>query len=142
MKARERAGSKPVPVGRRAVAELLSALYRGTGVGLLPDQEPKQGTGIFAPFFGISAYTMVLCSRLVMKTGATPVFIVAERLRSAGGFRLHLIPAPESLNTESVETSVAAMNRGVEACVNINPTQFQWHYKRFNTRPPDEDPFY
>ena len=73
-----------------------------------------------------------------MKTGAVPIFTVAERLPEAGGFRLHLISAPESLNTESVETSVAAMNRGVEACVNINPTQFQWHYKRFGTRPPDE----
>lgn len=138
VRARERAGSRLVPVGRRAVADLLTALHQGTGVGLLPDQEPKQGTGIFAPFFGIPAYTMVLCSRLVMKTGAAPIFIVAERLPAAAGFRLHLIPAPESLNVASVEESVRAMNRGVEACVNINPEQFQWHYKRFNTRPPDE----
>ncbi|TDJ32814.1 MAG: hypothetical protein E2O56_04570 [Gammaproteobacteria bacterium] len=139
VKARERTGSRLVPVGRRAVAELLNALHRGTGVGLLPDQEPKQGTGVFAPFFGIPAYTMVLCSRLVMKTGATPIFIVAERLPDAAGFRLHLLPAPEPLDTGSVDTSVAAMNRGVEACVSINPVQFQWHYKRFNTRPPDEE---
>ena len=138
VRARERAGSRLVPVGRRAVAELLSALHKGTGVGLLPDQEPKQGTGIFTPFFGIAAYTMVLCSRLVMKTDATPIFIVAERLPEAAGFRLHLIPAPEPLNVGSVEQSVTAMNRGVEACVSVNPNQFQWHYKRFNTRPPDE----
>jgi len=39
---------------------MMRALKRGEAVGLLPDQVPPQGMGVWADFFGAPAYTMTL----------------------------------------------------------------------------------
>ena len=49
---------------------MIRALRRGETVGLLPDQVPPEGMGVWAPFFGQPAYTMTLAARLVQQTGA------------------------------------------------------------------------
>jgi KDO2-lipid IV(A) lauroyltransferase len=106
--------SRPNASGVRA---LLTALRKGEVLGILPDQDPGSvgdGNGVFAPFFGITANTMTLVSRLALKTGA-PVFLTwAERLPLGRGFALHLRLLPEVTAAASLEASVAAMNRGVE----------------------------
>jgi KDO2-lipid IV(A) lauroyltransferase len=38
--------------------------------------------------------------------------------------------------------SLAALNRGVEACLRHCPEQYQWEYKRFRTRPRGEFDYY
>lgn len=74
----------------RAEGAGVRALYRrltsGGAVGILPDQQPKQGEGQFAPFFGVDALTMVLVSRLAHRTGAQVLFAFAERLPRGAGF--------------------------------------------------------
>ncbi len=52
------------------------------------------------------------------------------------GFVLHLQMLPEVTAAGSLEESVAALNRGVEAAVRSLPAQYLWAYKRFKTRPP------
>jgi KDO2-lipid IV(A) lauroyltransferase len=127
----------------RASGAGVRALYRrlaeGGVVGILPDQRPKQGDGVMAPFFGVPALTMVLLSRLARRTGATVVFAFAERLPRGGGFRLHVLEAPPGIDDEDLETACAALNRGVEQCVEIAFAQYQWTYKRFpdDARVPD-----
>ena len=37
--------------------------------------------------------------------------------------------------TKLYEVAAAAMNRAIERCVREAPAQYQWEYKRFNTRP-------
>jgi KDO2-lipid IV(A) lauroyltransferase len=86
--------------------------------------------------FGTPALTMVLLSRLAARTHATVLFAFAERLPRAAGYRLHFLPAPAGIADENIATAVAALNRGVEDCVRIAPTQYQWHYKRYSIRPP------
>lgn len=53
------------------VRQLFKWLKDGGVVGILPDQQPKQGDGDFAPFFGRPALTMSLLGRLAARTGAT-----------------------------------------------------------------------
>jgi KDO2-lipid IV(A) lauroyltransferase len=67
---RERFGAKLVPSDRGGVRELLEAPRRGDSIGVLPDQDPPEGSGAFAPFFGITAHTPVLAPRLARRTGA------------------------------------------------------------------------
>ena len=62
------------------VRKLYKRLSTGGVVGVLPDQQPRQGEGEFAPFFDTPALTMVLLSRLAQRTGATVLFAFAERL--------------------------------------------------------------
>ncbi|MEF3193274.1 MAG: lysophospholipid acyltransferase family protein [Halothiobacillaceae bacterium] len=133
--ARERLGATLVPTDASGVKALLQALKRGEVIGILPDQEPTEGQGIFAPFFGQPAYTMVLASRLSGRGQARAFFTFAERLPRGAGFRLHFIPAEDDFYSLDLATSVAALNRGVETCIRIAPAQYQWSYKRFRKRP-------
>ena len=123
----------------RAEGAGVRALYRhladGGTVGILPDQEPRQGEGRFAPFYGVDALTMVLLPRLAARTGAVVLFAFAERLPRGAGFRLHFLPAPEGIDATDLDRGCAALNRGVENCANLAFTQYQWHYKRYRLRP-------
>ena len=124
--------------GTVGVRKLFKRLIDGGVVGILPDQQPKQGDGVFAPFVGTPALTMVLLSRLAQRTGATVLFAFAERLPQGAGYRLHILPAPSGIDDPDLPTAVAALNRGVETCVRLAPAQYQWHYKRYSIRPPGE----
>jgi KDO2-lipid IV(A) lauroyltransferase len=118
------------------VRKLYKRLSSGGVVGILPDQQPKQGEGEFAPFFGTPALTMVLLSRLARRTGATVLFAFAQRLPRGTGYCIHFLPAPDGIAAEELPTAVAALNQGVENCVRIAPEQYQWAYKRYSIRPP------
>jgi len=122
----------------RASGAGVRALYRrladGGTVGILPDQRPKQGEGVLAPFFGVPALTMVLLSRLARSTNARVLFAFTERLPRGRGFRLHILEAPDGIADEDLDIACAALNRGVERCVELAWPQYQWTYKRF----PDE----
>ena len=51
----------PASIG--GVRQMMRALKRGEAVGLLPDQVPPEGMGVWVPFFGKPAYTMTLAAR-------------------------------------------------------------------------------
>ena len=127
-------GNLPVEQVRASGAGV-RALYRrlaaGGVVGILPDQRPKQGEGVMAPFFGVPALTMVLLSRLARSTGANVLVGFVERLPRGRGFRVHFIQAPDGIADEDLTVACTALNRGVELCVERAFAQYQWTYKRF-----------
>lgn len=122
----------------RAEGPGVRTLYRrladGGTVGILPDQQPRAGEGVMAPFFGVPARTMVLVSRLAERTGANVLFAFAERLPRGAGYRIHVLPAPDGIADPDTLRACTALNRGVEDCVRLAFTQYQWHYKRFPSR--------
>lgn len=141
--ARERFGARLVATDNTGIRALYKALERGEMVAILPDQVPSaRGASVFAPFFGIPASTMVLLSRLAIKTGAPVMFGYAERLPHGRGYHLHFLPAPADINRGSLESSAAAVNAMVEQCARAAPEQYQWVYKRFRVRPAGEKAFY
>jgi len=135
LNARSRMGGNYVPANARGIRILYRTLEQGRPVAMLPDQEPQAGTGIFAPFFGIPAYSMVFLARLAAKSGAPIVFVWCERLSWGRGYRLHFRAAPEATRSDNIEEAVAATNQAVENCVRECPAQYQWSYRRFRTRP-------
>jgi KDO2-lipid IV(A) lauroyltransferase len=139
VKARGAFAPEQVPAeGAAGVRRLFKRLSAGGVLGILPDQQPKQGEGEFAPFFGTPALTMVLLSRLAQRTGAAVLFAFAERLPQGAGYRIHVLPAPPGIADPDLPTAVAALNRGVEQCVALAPAQYQWSYKRYSIRPPGD----
>ncbi len=128
----------------RADAAGVRVLYKrvaaGGVVGILPDQQPKRGEGQFAPFFGVDANTMVLLPRIAQRTGATVLFAFAERLPHGAGFRIRILPAPQGISDPDLRVACAALNRGVEQCVEFAFPQYQWTYKRWAERPDPNEP--
>ena len=69
------------------VRQLVGALKQETrAVGVLPDQVPPEGMGVWVPFFGRQAYTMTLGARLALQTGAIPLLIWGDRLPGGTGY--------------------------------------------------------
>lgn len=138
---RERFGAHLVPTSAAGVRQLFQVLGQAGCVGILPDQDPGEGSGVFAPFFGQPAYTMTLLSRLARKTGAAVFFVYAQRLPRAAGYHLHFVPAHPDIAHADMEIAAQHLNAGIEACVRTLPEQYQWGYKRFKTQAAGEKTF-
>src|SRR5688572_22486889 len=85
---RARWQARLAPANLRGVRMLYKALKQGDAIGVLPDQTPDVGEGVWSPFFGRPAYTMTLVSRLQKATGAAVILVYAERLAAGKGYRL------------------------------------------------------
>jgi KDO2-lipid IV(A) lauroyltransferase len=107
------------------VRKLLRALRKGEAVGMLPDQAPRFGEGVWAPFFGRPAFTMTLTARLRRVTGAAAFMVFAERLPKGAGYCLHIDPLPDPVQDE------AELNRAVERVIAMRPEQYLWGYDRY-----------
>lgn len=135
--ARERLGARLVPADASGVRALHRALREGEVAGVLPDQDPGHGSGLFVPFFGVLANTTTLVAKLAQKTGAPVLLTWAERLEGAAGFRMHFVePRMPELDAGDTEAAVRAMNRELERLIRSSPRQYLWSYKRFRYRPP------
>jgi Kdo2-lipid IVA lauroyltransferase/acyltransferase len=127
---REQSGARLVATDRRGLTAVLNALRQGGISGVLPDQTPKEAvSGQHAAFFGQPAFTMTLVYRLLQNAQCQAVFAYAKR--TARGFGIVFVPAPEALYSADMGESLAALNAGVECCVRQCPEQYQWEYKRF-----------
>ena len=129
---RGRHGSELVPTNKRGVIRLFSILSKQGMVGILPDQVPGGTGGMFAPFMGVEANTVKLVSRLIDRTQCEVVSLCAIRRPNGEGFDMVFKPADPDIYSEDLLTSIAALNRSIEACIESHPEQYQWEYKRFN----------
>ena len=130
--ARTRPGLQSAPTTLAGVKQLIKALKKGECVGLLPDQVPPQGQGVWSPFFGREAYTMTLSVRLAQQTGATVLLAWGERLRWGRGYVVHVRPLPVAL-TDDAAASVRAVNQAMESLIVQAPGQYLWAYARYKT---------
>ena len=130
---RQRPGLATAPANLAGVRQMIRALRRGEAVGLLPDQVPPDGMGVWAPFFGQPAYTMTLAARLVQQTGATPLAIWGERLRGGAGYVVRITPLGEAVpaDTSAQAESAAVVNRAMERLIRACPQQYLWGYHRY-----------
>lgn len=121
------------PASASGVRRLLRALHQGHAIGMLPDQVPERGDGVWAPFFGRPAYTMVLPIRLARTTRA-PIFWV-RGIRTASGWRVEFERSAfePSIEEGTIEHAVSAMNRALEEQILRAPEQYLWPYNRYKT---------
>jgi KDO2-lipid IV(A) lauroyltransferase len=129
--AREAPGMSAAPASLAGVRQMLRALRRGETLGLLPDQVPPDGQGVWVPFFGQPAYTMTLGARLVQQTGCAVLVTWAERLPGGTGFRLVFRPLPVPLPAEGDEAAALAINQAMEWAIGHCPSQYLWGYNRY-----------
>jgi KDO2-lipid IV(A) lauroyltransferase len=118
------------PTNLAGVKILLKALRRGEAVGILPDQVPSKGEGVWAPMFGRDAYTMTLPSRLFHATGAKIIFTLCLRKPWGRGFDLRFFEGPQVLSLDP-QTAAAEINKALEALIMLYPSQYFWGYERY-----------
>jgi KDO2-lipid IV(A) lauroyltransferase len=128
--ARNTSGLKAVPANMQGVREFVRALKRGEAVGMLPDQVPGSGDGVWAPFFNKQAYTMTLAGKLAVQTGVAVILMAGERLPAGQGWRIHYARLPEPLPTEP-QALATAINSAMETLIRRFPEQYLWSYNRY-----------
>jgi KDO2-lipid IV(A) lauroyltransferase len=127
---RDRPNMTAVPTTLAGVRKMLRALRAGEAVGLLPDQVPPQGQGVWAPFFGREAYTMTLPARLAQQTGAAVLLVWGERLPGGRGYRVHVHPLQGDLAADPRQAATQ-VNAEMERMVRAGPHQYLWAYARY-----------
>lgn len=139
--ARLRDGLSLAPAQLSGVRRLVKALKQGQAIGLLPDQVPQQGEGVWADFFGRPAYTMTLPARLHQMTGAPLFLAYVERLERGAGYHVHIREFQGAL-TGSAAQQARTLNAAMEALIAHCPAQYFWSYHRYKTpagvAPPGE----
>jgi KDO2-lipid IV(A) lauroyltransferase len=136
--ARNSSAVKAVPATQQGVREFLRALRRGESVGMLPDQVPGQGEGVWAPFFGRMAYTMTLPGKLAHQAGVAVILTAGERFAHGRGWRIHYLRVPDPLPTDP-QAQAALFNNAMEALIRRCPQQYLWSYDRYKI-PHDAPP--
>jgi Kdo2-lipid IVA lauroyltransferase/acyltransferase len=128
--ARERPGLQAAPTTLAGVRQMIKALRQGRAVGLLPDQVPPDGLGLWARFFGREAYTMTLAARLVQQTGACVLVAWSERRPWGRGFLVHVREMAQPLSAD-LGAAVAQINAEMERLIRECPQQYLWGYARY-----------
>lgn len=126
---RTRGGMSLAAADNAGVKKLLKTLKRGEAVGILPDQVPQNGEGIWMPYFGKPAYTMTLAARFTEQPKVTTVFIYAIRGRF-GRYRVVIRP-PATPLSGGLEERVRQINGEIEQIVLAFPGQYFWSYNRY-----------
>jgi Kdo2-lipid IVA lauroyltransferase/acyltransferase len=129
---RGRANLATAPTTLGGVKQMLKALKAGEAVGLLPDQVPPEGQGVWAPFFDRDAYTMTLSARLAQQTGAVVLLVWGERLTWGRGFCIHVRAWEGPLDHEA-SAAAAQVNASMERLIRECPQQYLWGYARYKT---------
>ena len=129
--ARARPALSAVPASIAGVRQMMRALRRGEAIGLLPDQVPPKGQGVWADFFGRPAYTMTLAARLALQSGAPVLLAWCERLPQGRGFHLRLSRLAEPLPRHGDQAQAVIINRAMEALIRQCPQQYLWGYHRY-----------
>ncbi len=136
---RNRPGLLTAPASLSGVRQMIRALRQGGTVGLLPDQVPPEGMGVWAPFFGRDAYTITLSARLVQQTGAAWLLFRCERLPDGRGYVIHVTPPAQPMPpAEDMAAAATAVNREMETLIRACPDQYLWSYNRY--KPPRSQP--
>lgn len=132
--ARDSIGMTAVPTDAGGIRALLRALRRGEAIGVLPDQVPMAGEGIWVPFFGRPAFTMTLPARLAERSGAPRSFLLATRRRRlARGWAIEVRPLDG-------EPTAAKINAAIEQMIRAAPDQYYWDYNRYKVPPGVQPP--
>jgi KDO2-lipid IV(A) lauroyltransferase len=91
---------------------------------------PQEGEGVFADFFGRSAYTMTLPAKLAQLGDAVVIVTYAERLPFGRGYVIRFVPFEGTLDGSTAEQA-RAINAAMEKLIARAPSQYYWSYNRY-----------
>jgi KDO2-lipid IV(A) lauroyltransferase len=125
---RGRSPMKLAPATVQGVRMLFRALKQAEAIGILPDQVPGYGEGVWVEFFGRPAYTMTLLGRLCTSTNPAVFVAFAKRLPRAAGYEIELEPVDADLTGKE---GAQRLNDILERIIRTCPEQYLWGYNRY-----------
>lgn len=120
------------PADASGVRMALKTLKQKGTLGILPDQVPKQGEGLWLPWFGRDAYTITLPAKLHASTGAAMYIVCALPNDTGWDMVCNPVDAPPGLNAEQLTRH---LNQALERMVLRAPLHYAWSYKRYKGSP-------
>jgi KDO2-lipid IV(A) lauroyltransferase len=118
-------------------AKSIRVLKAGKVIGILPDQDLRNSSGIFIDFFGRPAYTPIGPARLAL-AARVPMF-TAFCLRSESGFKMvvnePIYPDFSRPRNEEILRLTKAWSEQVESVIRSAPGQWAWFHSRWRTTP-------
>lgn len=118
----------PAPADLKGIRMILKTLKAGGMAGILPDQVPSNGEGVWANFFSRPAYTMTFPIRLIRQFKAQLLVARVERIH--GGWNLYVRSVEEDFSQDDA-TAAQQMNKIIEQTVLECPSQYLWSYNRY-----------
>jgi Kdo2-lipid IVA lauroyltransferase/acyltransferase len=132
LKSRKHAQMEFVEANIGGVRQIKRALVRGEVVGILADQVPSVGDGVWAKFFDQYAYTTSFPIKLARQANVATLFVGAERLGIGKGWKIksrlmsHAFP-------ECLVEACTQMNEYFEEMIISRPHQYLWSYNRYKS---------
>jgi len=112
------------------VRQIKRALVKGEVVGLLADQVPNVGDGVWAKFFNQYAYTTSFPIKLTRQANVAILFVGAERLGLGKGWLIKSRLMTEAFPNCLVD-ACTEMNHYFEEMILSKPHQYMWSYNRY-----------
>ena len=130
LKSREHSEMVFVEANIIGVRQIKRALVNGEVVGLLADQVPSVGDGVWAKFFNQYAYTTTFPIKLARQANVAILFVGAERLGLGKGWRIRSRLMPEAF-PDCLFDACREMNQYFEEMIVSKPDQYMWSYNRY-----------
>ena len=130
LKSRKHSRIEFVETNIGGVRQIKRALLKGEVVGLLADQVPSAGDGVWAKFFNQYAYTTSFPIKLARQANVAILFVGAERLGLGQGWRIKSRLMPEAFSDCLVD-ACTEMNQHFEEMIVSKPHQYMWSYNRY-----------
>lgn len=120
--------------------KLLRALKRGEIIAMLIDQDTNVPS-IFVDFFGRKAWTPSGLASIALRTGATVLIGIDQRLDDFK-HKTVIIGPVEISRTDDLSQDIASLTQKATSLLEEHiakyPEQWVWFHKRWQTRPDDE----
>jgi len=129
-KSRKHSGIEFVQANISGVRQIKRTLVKGGVVGLLADQVPSVGDGVWAKFFNQYAYTTSFPIKLARQANVAILFVGAERLGLGKGWLIKSRLMTEAFPDCLVE-ACTEMNQYFEEMILSKPHQYLWSYNRY-----------
>lgn len=130
-------------INRRDVKGMIRALKQGEIIWYAPDHDYGPKSSVFAPFFAVTEAASTKGSYVLIRTGKPAVIpFLARRLENGAGYEMIILPEADDVSLESEVATAEYMNKVVEQCVLMAPSQYMWLHRRFKTRPPGQPSLY
>ncbi len=133
-RSRQRFGATPRSRGD-GLRQIIRELSERISLVYLSDEDLGAKGSVFAPFFGRQKATLNMLPRIVAKTGATVIPMVAHLDPASDTIHVHFFEPLQSYPSGDNGLDAEKMNEAIRDTIMLQPEQFLWKLRIFRSCP-------